>query len=175
MLGYEVNLHDFNRHVFKGLQYHTLDIREVDVDLHGLKTMLHAHDTYVFSNSPDEWIIETLYRVPAARPLIEQLRILSARHDQDEKCIVKPDPAVFQAALDMLRPEDHLYLVDDAFLNIESATRLMKSYGNNYGRGYVGLWLTHHATSAFDVNDRIRAIHNLDDAAWHISQAGDKK
>lgn len=156
-LGFDVETIDFNKSVYGGLNLSNFYINDHDIDVWGLTAMLDEYpESYIYSNAPTRWIVDTMSHNPEAKRLLSRIKIIESTDGE----LLKPDIRSYCNIIDnCLSPStdrDITFFVDDSLLNVQSAMRLPK---------LKGLWVT---TGQFNLTDDITAIRGLDDALFQI-------
>lgn len=140
-LGYDISIKDFNKQVYKNIDYNELGICEADFDI---PQNTKNEPLYIFSSAPDEWIIGTLGAIGVSRNILDKICIIRST-DQE---LLKPDIKVFCDISSQYGGSEYI-LIDDSFLNISNAIQV---------KGWKGIWITH---DKFKVNNDITTATGL--------------
>ena len=156
-LGYSVNMCEFNKYVYDDIDFNRLTLCDDELDILGLESLAKRDDVYIFSNAPAAWIVGTLSANTITRKLIPRIKIIKLFGSE----IIKPQLKVYLEVAKTLKSKDDtdLFLLDDNFLNVQSAVQV---------KNWKGLWLS---GEDFRVNEDIQSVKNVNSALFQINLA----
>lgn len=159
-LGYNVSLRDFNKFVYDKIEYANLGIQDYEIDTVGLQMLMREHGDaiHIFSNAPPQWIIGTLASTPNGRKLVDKVNIVKPLDEET----LKPEILSYFEVSKIFKDLDNtqLYLVDDAFSNVQGAVLV---------GGWKGLWYAGDSTSAFRITNDVICVRDMRDVLFQVA------